>query len=174
MSKETEDAAWKDGYNAADRGLSDTKNPYPVTSDERLSWNDGYMMNRPNCKVIPGAMLKTNIQIAGMPFSIEKVDTELDVCHNGSGEKLWGQISYSKHSIRILKASPERELRSTLHEVLHGIVNEYRVRELMDDKNDHLEIPIDQLAIGLAEVLESIGITELSSLEDRSSPRSEA
>jgi len=31
----------------------------------------------------------------------------------------------------------------------------------MDDKGEHLELPIDQLALGLAEVLESIGITEL-------------
>lgn len=103
----------------------------------------------------------TKIQIGGMPFEIEKVETELEVCHDGSGQKLWGQISYSKHSIRILKACPERELRSTIHEVLHGIVNEYRVRELMDDKGEHMESPIDQLALGLAEVLESIGITEL-------------
>ena len=105
----------------------------------------------------------TKIRIAGIPFKIKKVETELEVCHTGSGQKLWGQISYSEHSIRILKASPERELRSIIHEVLHGIINEYRVRELMDDKGDHLEFPIDQLAIGLAEVMESVGITELKS-----------
>lgn len=103
----------------------------------------------------------TKIQIGGMPFEIEKVEKELEVCHDGSGQKLWGQISYSKHSIRVLKACPERELRSTIHEILHGIINEYRVRELMDDKGEHMESPIDQLALGLAEVLESIGITEL-------------
>ena len=102
----------------------------------------------------------TKIQIGGIPFEIETVDTYLQVCHDGSGQKLWGQISYSKHSIRVLKACPERELRSTIHEVLHGIINEYRVRELIDDKGEHMESPIDQLALGLAEVLESIGITE--------------
>jgi len=103
----------------------------------------------------------TKIRIGGMPFEIEKVETELEVCHMGSGQKLWGQISYSKHSIRVLKACPERELRLLIHEILHGIINEYRVRELMDDKGDHLESPIDQLALGLAEVLESIGIVDL-------------
>lgn len=103
----------------------------------------------------------TKIQIGGMPFEIEKVEKELDVCHDGSGRKLWGQISYSKHSIRVLKACPERELRSTIHEILHGIITEYGVRELIDDKGEHMELPIDQLALGLAEVLESIGITEL-------------
>ncbi|MCR4300230.1 MAG: hypothetical protein NUV51_01330 [Sulfuricaulis sp.] len=43
MSKETEAKAWQDGYDAADRGVSESKNPYPMGSDERLSWNDGYM-----------------------------------------------------------------------------------------------------------------------------------
>ncbi len=31
----------------------------------------------------------TKIQIGGMPFEIEKVETELEVCHDGSGQKLW-------------------------------------------------------------------------------------
>ena len=66
-----------------------------------------------------------------------------------------------KTSIRVLKGFPERELRSTIHEILHGIIHEYRVRELIDDKGEHIEAPIDQLALGLAEVLESIGATEL-------------
>lgn len=103
----------------------------------------------------------TKIKIGGLPFEIETVDSELAVCHDASGQKLWGQINYSKHSIRVLKACPERELRVTLHEILHGIINEYRVRELMDDKGTHIEEPIDQLALGLAEVLESLGLTEL-------------
>lgn len=105
--------------------------------------------------------MATKIKIGGLPFEIETVDSELAVCHDASGKKLWGQISYDKLSIRVLKACPARELRVTLHEILHGIVNEYRVRELMDDKGEHIEEPIDQLALGLAEVLESIGITEL-------------
>lgn len=43
MSKETEAKARQEGYDAADRGESESKNPYPRGSDERLSWNDGYM-----------------------------------------------------------------------------------------------------------------------------------
>ena len=105
--------------------------------------------------------MNTGIKIGGLPFTIETVATGLEVCHEGSGKSLWGQISYSKLSIRVLKAGPERELRTTIHEVLHGIINEYRVRELIDDKDAHREEAIDQLALGLAEVLESIGITEL-------------
>ena len=116
----------------------------------------------------------TKIKIGGMPFEIEVVESELEVCHDASGRKLWGQISYTKGSIRVLKSCPERELRTVLHEVLHGIVNEYRVRELMDDKSEHLEYPIDQLALGLAEVLESIGVTELKPNAELSGERSES
>lgn len=107
----------------------------------------------------------TKIYIAGIPFEIEKVESESDVCHDASGQNLWGQINYPKQSIRILKACPERELRLTIHEILHGIINEYRIRELMDEKGDHMEIPIDQLTLGIAEVLESIGITELKHID---------
>lgn len=103
----------------------------------------------------------TKIKIGGLPFVIEKVARHTDVCHDGSGQRLWGQISYSIQSIRIVKACPEREMRTTMHEILHGIINEYKIRELIDEKGNHLEGPIDQLALGLSEVLESIGITEI-------------
>jgi hypothetical protein len=105
--------------------------------------------------------MRTEIKIGGIPYKIKTVKGELDVCHDGSGQKLWGQISYLQHSIRVLKTSPERELRLVLHEVLHGIINEYNIRELMNDEGEHKESPIDQLALGIAEVLESIGINDL-------------
>ncbi len=35
--------AWMEGYDAADSGEEESANPYPVQSDEHLSWNDGYM-----------------------------------------------------------------------------------------------------------------------------------
>lgn len=107
-------------------------------------------------------MTTSSIMIAGMPFVVETVEKLSDVCHDDSGAKLWGQICYQRHSIRIARATPERELRSMLHEVLHGIIQEYRIRELMDENGNHLEFPIDQLSIGLAEALESVGISVLS------------
>jgi hypothetical protein len=104
---------------------------------------------------------KLKIRIGGIPYTITKVETNTEVCHDGSGEALFGQINYGGNSIRILKSCPERELRIMLHEILHGIISEYQVRELMRANNDHIERPIDQLALGLAEVFESLGITEL-------------
>ena len=33
----------------------------------------------------------TKIKIGGIPFEIETVENDLDVCHDGSGHKLWGK-----------------------------------------------------------------------------------
>lgn len=103
----------------------------------------------------------TKVKIGGVPFTITVMDRAIDVCHDEGGTDLWGQISYQKQSIRVLKSCPERELRTTIHEILHGIINEYRVVDLIDDKGEHCESAIDQLALGIAEVLESLNIKEL-------------
>jgi len=105
--------------------------------------------------------MSLRIKIAGMMFEVSRVKSTFDVCHLKSGDHLWGQISYEKQSIRILKSNKEREFRTLLNEILHGIINEYQIRELMDDESRHLEPPIDQLSLGLAEMLESVGIFEL-------------
>jgi hypothetical protein len=107
------------------------------------------------------------VKIGGLKYSISRVNTDLEVCHAGSGRKLWGEISYDGQSIRILKASPERELRVLLHELIHGVISEYNIPELINPDGDHSETAIDQLSIGLAEVLESLGITSLYSTNER-------
>jgi hypothetical protein len=33
---------YAEGVEAAMSGLSDTDNPYPIGTDDHLSWNDGY------------------------------------------------------------------------------------------------------------------------------------
>lgn len=102
------------------------------------------------------------VKICGVPYSLRRETEALFVDHSGEGAQLWGQISYSKHSIRCLASSPEQELRTILHEILHGIVEQGAVRELMSEKGVHYEHPINQLANGLAEALESLGITVLA------------
>jgi hypothetical protein len=113
-------------------------------------------------------MNSTKIKIGCTTYDIEKVDDKNKISHNDSEaiSDLLGEISYSKQSIRILKTSPERELRSTLHEILHGIVMEYNVRELIDDNDDHDELVIHQLSLGLAEVLESVENVSIASSVD--------
>lgn len=100
----------------------------------------------------------TSVKICGVPYSISREDDRLRVCHDGSGASLWGQISYQRQSIRFLASSPEQEMRTLLHEILHGIIEHGSIRELMTHGGEHLEHPINQIANGLAEALESIGI----------------
>lgn len=97
------------------------------------------------------------VKICGVPYLVNREEDKFRVDHDGNGNSLWGQISYSKHSIKFLQSSPEQELRTVLHEILHGIVENGAVRELMNDCGGHLETPINQLANGLAEALESMG-----------------
>jgi hypothetical protein len=42
MSDTTEQQAWLEGLDAAMADYDETDNPYPIESDEYLSWNDGW------------------------------------------------------------------------------------------------------------------------------------
>lgn len=97
------------------------------------------------------------VKICGVPHDLVRETDRLHVDHEGNGLSLWGQISYSKHSIKYLASSPEQEMRVVVHEILHGIIENGAVRELMDEHGKHLEAPINQLANGLSEALESLG-----------------
>ena len=97
------------------------------------------------------------VKICGVPYIIARVTNKWAVDHDGQPEGLWGQISYAKHSIRFLASSPEQELRTVLHELLHGIIEGNDIRELKAENGSHFEAPINQLAGGLAEALESLG-----------------
>lgn len=101
------------------------------------------------------------VSILGVPYEITLVDNWHEVSHAGSGEKLYGQISYENRSIRIQRDCDELILRTVIHEVLHGIIEHLKIRELMDDDGDHLEAPIEQVTAGLACALESLGIPRL-------------
>ena len=98
------------------------------------------------------------VNICGVPYDLARETDKLRVDHEGNGLRLWGQISYEKHSIKFLESSPEQEMRTVLHEILHGIIENGCVREMMNEHGGHLETPINQLANGLAEALESLGI----------------
>lgn len=103
-------------------------------------------------------MSETTVNICGIPHSITVVPDGRMVPHNNDhGGDNWGQIHFGEHSIRLAASNPERMLRSLLHEIIHGIVNELGVRELRGSDGDDLEEPIDQLAFGLAGALESMG-----------------
>jgi hypothetical protein len=98
------------------------------------------------------------VKIGAIPYTVATVTDMREVCHNRSGADLYGQISYAQRSIRILHNGCAEEARQAfLHELLHGITEQFKIRELMDG-SEHLETPIDQLATGLLIALESLGV----------------
>lgn len=105
------------------------------------------------------------IKIGGLDYTIAWVD-ESEVDHdkreNGEYALLYGEISYTKQSVHINKGTDiGRQQRCLMHEVLHGIVEEYKIREIRNGKAGrvfHSEEAIDQLALGLVETLTSMGI----------------
>jgi len=105
------------------------------------------------------------IKIRGKSYTIEMIDDQNEFNHRLNKEitnLMFGAIAPSKQSIIILNTlPPERKLRTTLHEILHGIITEYDIHELIDTNGVHMEFAIDQLALGMAEVLENIDITKI-------------
>ena len=99
------------------------------------------------------------VKICGVPYAVTREADKFRVDHDDKGYSLWGQISYEKHSIKFLQSCPQQELRSFVHEALHGIIEHGAIRELMNDSGGHLENPINQLANGIAEALESMGFS---------------
>lgn len=110
----------------------------------------------------------TTVSILGVPYDVELVDRWRDVNRDdGDGSTLYGQIDYKGRSIRIMRDCDEQILRTLIHEVLHGIIASLKIRELMSDDDTHLEMPIEQLSIGLACALESLGIPRLIATSDK-------
>ncbi len=100
-------------------------------------------------------MLKPkSVNILGKEYSITYVDKPSDV-DIYKRDSLWGQIDYWTHSIRIYdNKTSEQEIWDTiLHEVLHGLVAELKIKSLNDRKNDDQHDAIHLLAMGLTDVL---------------------
>lgn len=95
----------------------------------------------------------TSVAFCGLRYKIVYVDD--------LGDRL-GQIDFQGQPIKILSGnSAAYTLRTLLHEMVHGVVQNLSVRELMDDDGKHMEHPIDQIANGIAEALESSGLVKL-------------
>lgn len=97
--------------------------------------------------------------IGGVPWKIVFTPTWRDV-NLGTDEqgRNDGLTVFPEYSIRVAGDLPPAAQRRTLmHEILHAVVESYKIRELIE-QDGHAEVPIDQLATGLCEALESIGI----------------
>lgn len=71
-----------------------------------------------------------------------------------------GITDFHECEIRVAGDLPnDRQRRTLLHELVHAVVESYKIRELVDDSGvGHKEAAVDQLATGLCEAMESLGI----------------
>jgi len=97
------------------------------------------------------------LKICGVPHTVTIADSWITVDHDQNAENLRGQIHNFRHSIRIAGDAPiEQQRRVTWHEILHGIIAGMSIRELDGENEKNQEAPISQLALGIAEALESM------------------
>jgi hypothetical protein len=107
--------------------------------------------------------------LTGIPFTLALVASKAEVPH-GTGEKFpaVGEINWDQHSLRVAGNLTRVEVnQNLLHELLHGVVRFYHVRELVrhGDPSDHSEPALDQLAAGLQEVLGCLGVDLVAAIE---------
>jgi hypothetical protein len=97
------------------------------------------------------------IKVCGLPFDVSFVEGGHAVSHTKERGHLYGEVSYDQESIRIDNTKSLEQMNQTFwHEVMHVITERLQVRELIDNDGLHLEIPIDQIALGIFSVLNSI------------------
>lgn len=111
-------------------------------------------------------MRKGTVKIAGVPYKVVVTGTWKDVSHDDMADLNHAEICYLTHSIRVRGDAPKELVsRAFLHEVVHGVVAGLHIRELEDEETGgHNEIAVDQLAVGITEALESLGIDIYSHL----------
>ena len=95
-------------------------------------------------------MRPESINILGKIYSVTYVDKPSDVdIHNH--ESLWGQVDYWTHSIRVYAPSgfsQEEVLDTLLHEILHVISKELKLKALKDNHDD-----LGLIAMALADTI---------------------
>lgn len=104
------------------------------------------------------------VQIGGIQYTVHLVPELRDV-NTEDRDLLLGQFKQLTAEIRVFHGGSAELARQTfLHEALHGVVEAYGIRELNVD-GCHLETPINQLSLGLSEILNSLGIDILEKLK---------
>ena len=98
------------------------------------------------------------IKVCGLPYTVTGVDGAHLVSHNKERTDLYGEVSYVNESINIDNTKSNEMMNQTFwHEVMHVIVNRLNIRELILEDGNHNELAIDQIALGIFSVLNSIG-----------------
>ena len=95
------------------------------------------------------------VTIGGVRYDIVYEDTRKAIAPN----KPIGQIDYLKNKIQIYKHMTIcRKRRSLMHEIVHGIIVGYHLKDLVHDDGRHNEAAVDLIAIGIVEAIESLGL----------------
>lgn len=95
------------------------------------------------------------VTIGGVSYDIVYEDTRKAIAPN----KPIGQIDYLKNKIQIYKHMTIcRKRRSLMHEIVHGIIVGYHLKDLVHADGRHNEAAVDLLAIGIVEAIESLGL----------------
>jgi hypothetical protein len=105
-------------------------------------------------------MPRGSVTIGGIPYKVRLCHTWKDVSHDGLAGPAHAEISYLDCSIHVRADAPrELQAQAFIHEIIHGVIEGYKIRELMDEEEGgHYEHAVDQLATGLAEALRSLGV----------------
>ena len=113
------------------------------------------MKPTPKAKLLQKPKTMT-VSVGGIPYKVAFLPWK-NVDHANKAEHLFGQVDYIQHSINIASDVPkEKQQISLIHEVLHAIISEYNIKELMNEQRDHSEHAIDQLSLGILSFLTSI------------------
>jgi len=107
------------------------------------------------------------IKVCGLPFEVTGVDGGHLVSHNKERTDLYGEVSYTNESIHIDNTKSIEMMNQTFwHEVMHVIVERLSVRELINEDRSHNEMAIDQIALGVFSVLQSISCNAIDDKGD--------
>lgn len=108
------------------------------------------------------------IEVAGKVFTIQFVDNWKLVTHDPDNcPRHAAEIHWVTSNIRVDDSRDISSVEISLwHEVIHAITDSLKIRELMDEDGNCLEIPTDQLAIGIASVLKSVGLSLVEAVKN--------
>lgn len=93
-----------------------------------------------------------DVKLGPCVYTVKKVHS----LHSGDSSALFGICMGLDKEIQVRDGmQPQQELQTMLHELLHGIINEYCIRNAAGLESDEEEVIVDLLALGLAEALAS-------------------
>jgi len=95
-------------------------------------------------------MKPTQVNILAKRYTIAYVDNAVDVDIH-KRDSLWGQIDYWTRTIRVYDKDRGEEdiIETIIHEVLHGIAEELKLRLRKDENHEELGV----LALAITDVL---------------------